>query len=236
MPSATASTRRGTAGTSVAAASRGEVWKTSRRLDLLDAAVRAIRRAGPGVSMDDVAAEAGVSRVVLYRYFGDKRGLYEAVAQRYVSDLIVELRHALRRTKDPRRRLRRSIETYVRFIEENAEMYDFLMHRVVSDGPGAQVTVAAFMRSVAEEVGDVLAENMLELGFDPAPASVWSNGVVGMVHLATDAWLQKKDVSRQRFVDYLDGLLSFGFFGLAADPERAKASGVQPIAAAGPRQ
>jgi AcrR family transcriptional regulator len=227
MPSSSAST-------SLEPAPRGEVWKRSRRLDLLDAADRAIRREGPSVSMDDVAAEAGVSRVVLYRYFGDKRGLYEAVAESYVSDLIVELRGALRRTKDPRRRLRRSIETYVRFIEDNAEMYDFLMHRVVSDGPGAQVTVAAFMRSVAEEVGEVLGENMLALGFDPAPASVWSNGVVGMVHLATDAWMQKKDVSRQRFVDYLDALLSFGFFGLAGDPELAKASGLQPMAGAPP--
>jgi AcrR family transcriptional regulator len=164
---------------------------------------------------------------VLYRYFGDKRGLYNAVAERYVAELMAELRKALRRTSDPRRRLRRAIDTYVSFIEENAAMYDFLMHRVVSDGPGAQVTVAAFMRSVAAEVGEVLSENMLALGFDPAPAFVWSNGVVGMVHLATDAWLQKRDVSRQRFVDYLDGLLAFGFFGLAADAELAKASGLR---------
>jgi AcrR family transcriptional regulator len=216
------------ASTRVDPAPRGEVWKQSRRIDLLDAADRAIRREGPSVSMDDVAAEAGVSRVVLYRYFGDKRGLYQAVAERYVADLMVELRNALRRTTDPRRRLRRTIDTYVRFIEDNEQMYDFLMHRVVSEGPGAQVTVAAFMRRVAEEVGDVLSENMLALGFDPAPATVWSNGVVGMVHLATDAWLQKRDVSRQRFVDYLEGLLSFGFFGLAADPALARASGLRP--------
>src|SRR5918999_1941878 len=91
----------------VAAPPRGEVWKHSRRLDLLQAADRAIRRAGPAVSMDDVAAEAGVSRVVLYRYFGDKRGLYQAVAERYVAELMAELRKALRRTSDPRRRLRR---------------------------------------------------------------------------------------------------------------------------------
>lgn len=220
MPSSTASTAEST--------TRGEVWKRSRRLDLLDAAGRAIRRLGPAVSMDDVAAEAGVSRVVLYRYFGDKGGLYQAVAERYVADLMVELRAALRRTADPRRRLRRAIDTYVRFIEENAEMYDFLMHRLVREGPGAQVTVAAFMRNVAEEVGEVLGENMIALGFDPAPAAVWSNGVVGMVHLATDAWLQNRDMSRQRFVGYLEALLSYGFFGLAADPELAQAGGLQP--------
>jgi AcrR family transcriptional regulator len=164
--------------------------------------------------------------VVLYRYFGDKRGLYQALAERYVADLMVELRHALRRATDPHRRLHRTIETYVRFIEDNEQIYDFLTHRVVSEGPATEVTVAAFMRSVAEEVGEVLAETMLELGFDPAPASVWSHGVVGMVHQATDAWLEKRDVSRQRLVAYLEGLLSYGFFGLAADPALATVSGL----------
>jgi AcrR family transcriptional regulator len=231
MPTRTSSNRTRPAAAAPPAL-RGDVWKKSRRIELLDAADRAIRRAGPRVSMDDVAAEAGISRVVLYRYFGDKSGLYQALAERYTAELMVEVRNALRRTTDPKRRLRRTIDTYVRFIEDHEELYDFLMHRMVREGRGAQTTVAAFMRNVAEEVGEILSENMLALGFDPAPASVWSNGVVGMVHLATDSWLQKRDVSRQRFVDYLEGLLSYGFFGLAADPALARESGLRPIGSA----
>src|SRR5688572_16851590 len=112
---------------------RGDVWKSARRVDLLEAADRVIRRTGPSVSMDDLAAEAGVARVVLYRYFGDKGGLYQALAQRYVEALMVQLRSALEETSDPQLRLRHTIDTYVGFIESNKEAYDFLMHRALRE-------------------------------------------------------------------------------------------------------
>lgn len=208
---------------------RGAAWKTNRREGLLDAATRAVLHKGPGVSMDDVATEAGVSRVIFYRYFEDKSGLYAALAERYVDALMERLRAALSGTTDPEMRLRRTIESYVRFIEENRDMYDFLMHRAIKEGPGAQVKVADFMRSVASEVGDILNSEIKAFGFDPEPAGVWANGVVGMVQLASDWWLETHEFPRSRLVDYLVGLLSQGFFGLAADGGTAARWGLRPL-------
>ena len=58
--------------------------KAARREELLEAAVRVIRQDGAGASMRAVAAEAGCTKPILYRHFGDKSGLYQAVADRYV--------------------------------------------------------------------------------------------------------------------------------------------------------
>jgi AcrR family transcriptional regulator len=180
--------------------------------------------------MDGIAAEAGISRVVLYRYFGDKGGMYQALAERYVAALMTTLRSALRETDDAALRLERTVDSYVRFIEANREVYDFLMHRAVREGPAAQATVADFMRSVAREIGEILGAEISLLGFDPAPADAWAHGVVGMVQLSTDWWLQSGDMTREQLVAYIVGLLSHGFFGLAADPARAAASGLGPTA------
>jgi AcrR family transcriptional regulator len=49
---------------------------------ILDAAERCMNRYGLGVSMRDVATEAGLSRGSLYRYFGDREALVEAVLER----------------------------------------------------------------------------------------------------------------------------------------------------------
>ena len=54
--------------------------RTARREQILEAATRAFARTGfAATSLDDLAAEAGVSKVLLYRHFESKADLYRAV-------------------------------------------------------------------------------------------------------------------------------------------------------------
>jgi AcrR family transcriptional regulator len=54
--------------------------RAERRDQILAAATRAFARAGfAATSLDDIAGEAGISRVILYRHFDSKAGLYRAV-------------------------------------------------------------------------------------------------------------------------------------------------------------
>lgn len=57
--------------------------RAERREQILDAATRAFARTGFGATgLDDIAAEAGVSHVILYRHFASKADLYRAVLAR----------------------------------------------------------------------------------------------------------------------------------------------------------
>ncbi|GAA0394374.1 hypothetical protein GCM10009530_52280 [Microbispora corallina] len=57
--------------------------RADRREQILDAATRAFARAGfTATGLDDVASEAGVTRVILYRHFDSKADLYRAVLDR----------------------------------------------------------------------------------------------------------------------------------------------------------
>ncbi|GAA4592337.1 hypothetical protein GCM10023194_53910 [Planotetraspora phitsanulokensis] len=57
--------------------------RTERREQILDAATRAFARAGyTSTGLDDVAAEAGLTRAMLYRHFDSKADLYRAVLDR----------------------------------------------------------------------------------------------------------------------------------------------------------
>jgi AcrR family transcriptional regulator len=185
--------------------------RAQRRAQLLDAADRVIRREGPAASMDDIAAEAGVTKPILYRHFGDKWGLYHMLWARYVDALVTKLREALTTAPDPRTRLLVTIETYLAFIEEEREAYRFLMHRAIREHPSAQEAVADFIRRVAGEVSIVVREELGRLGLDTGGAEPWAYGVVGMVHLAGDWWLESRSMSRRQLVDYLVALLWEGF-------------------------
>jgi AcrR family transcriptional regulator len=62
--------------------------RAERREQILAAATRAFARAGyAATSLDDIAAEAGISRVILYRHFDSKSDLYRAVLDRICARL-----------------------------------------------------------------------------------------------------------------------------------------------------
>ena len=67
------------------------------RTELLDAAERVVLRDGPSASMNAIATEAGITKPILYRHFGDKAGLYVALADRHIETLLDLLREALTR-------------------------------------------------------------------------------------------------------------------------------------------
>jgi AcrR family transcriptional regulator len=63
--------------------------RAERREQILDAATRAFARAGfTATSLDDVAEEAGITRVLLYRHFDSKADLYRAVLDRAGARLV----------------------------------------------------------------------------------------------------------------------------------------------------
>lgn len=57
--------------------------RADRREQILDAATRAFARTGyAATSLDDIADEAAITRVILYRHFDSKNAMYRAVLER----------------------------------------------------------------------------------------------------------------------------------------------------------
>lgn len=62
--------------------------RADRREQILDAATRAFARTGyTATGLDDLAEEAGITRVILYRHFDAKQDMYRAVLDRALTRL-----------------------------------------------------------------------------------------------------------------------------------------------------
>lgn len=71
--------------------SRQLLPKAERRAAILRAAAAAFAHKGfAATSMDDVAAEAGITKLIVYRHFSSKEELYEAVLQQVSARLAEE--------------------------------------------------------------------------------------------------------------------------------------------------
>ncbi|EST19503.1 TetR family transcriptional regulator [Streptomyces niveus] len=186
-----------------------------RRRQLLEAADRVVLRDGPKASMNAIAAEAGITKPILYRHFGDKGGLYRALAKRHTDALLSALKAALDAPADRRARVEATLDTYLAAIEARPQVYRFLMHPA-DDAAEAQLPERGFdvgrhsaplLRRLGEELA-VVIEERVDLGPDSAQlARVWGHGIVGMMHAAGDWWLGERPCTRAQLVSSLADLL-----------------------------
>ncbi|MEV1046380.1 TetR family transcriptional regulator [Streptomyces sp. NPDC049916] len=190
-----------------------------RRRELLEAADRVVLRDGPQASMNAIAAEAGITKPILYRHFGDKGGLYRALAKRHTDALLSALRAALDAPAERRARVEATLDTYLAAIEARPQVYRFLMHPSDGSADGSDAAPvpeqgfdvgrhsAPLLRRLGEELGQVIAERV-DLGpDDEQTARIWGHGIVGMMHAAGDWWLGDRPCSREQLVRSLADLL-----------------------------
>src|SRR5215217_3925083 len=107
--------------------SRWDEHRAQRRRELIDATIAAVGKHGPRVGMDEIAAEAGTSKTVVYRHFADRSELHVAVCARVASSLTARLREAMQSTSEPRQMVAAAVETYLAVLEADPELYRFVV-------------------------------------------------------------------------------------------------------------
>ena len=193
---------------------RWDQHRATRRRELVDATLRAVRQHGAGVGLDDIAAVAGTSKTVIYRHFTDRQGLYAAVSESVDALILRNLVQATGAAGDdltsadstPRGLVAGAIDAYLTLVEKDPEVYRFVVTAPLLDqssgDPAAPVT-----SHIAAQMSVVVAEALTRAGRDTAPARVWGAGLVGMVRAAADQWLTDPSaMSRPELTQHLTDL------------------------------
>ena len=180
---------------------RWEAHRTARREELVQAALRAITRHGPGVGVDEIAAEAGTSKTALYRHFADKEQLYLAVAERVSRRILADLVTAAAAHEHPRAALRALVSTYLRLVADDPDVYWFVTHRPPGSGGagssggssgGSADPLAGLSSAVSAELAAEITRRLTAAGIDASAAPAWAHGLVGMIRAATDHWMRQR--------------------------------------------
>ncbi|MEV6966806.1 TetR/AcrR family transcriptional regulator [Hamadaea sp. NPDC051192] len=192
---------------------RWAAHREQRRVELIQAAIAAVLEHGPEVDMEQVAATAGVSKPVLYRYFADKSQLWIAVGQHLAGVVVNAVAPAVEQVREERTLIEATIDAYLGVIEAEPNLYRFVMHQ--SGIPGVHQLIVGASREVAVELARVIGDRLRALGLDAGPAEPWAYGLVGFVQSVGDWWMQHgRPIRREALTDYLTELLWSGFDGL----------------------
>ena len=191
---------------------RWDEHRTTRRAELVTAAVTAIDEHGPAASIAEMAAAAGVSKPVLYRYFSDKDDLYRAVGQWGANEVLGALLPVLRNDEPIRAKIDRGCVDYLKIIDGHPQVFLLLVeHRSIDDplADGKELIAAAFSRAL----GEVFRRH----GVDAAGAEPWAHGVVGLGLSHGEWWLRRRTMSRKAAAAYLANFIWHAFDGIARE-------------------
>lgn len=153
--------------------------------------------------MAKLAAEAGVTRPILYNTFGDRAGVASALVARYGTDIENALGAVFSKPITLREALVEGIELFVRFIEREPDVFRFL--EAAAAGPDE---IGSLERAIAVRLGEVLSSALRSVGGDPNMGTTWAHAILGMVFVAVGWWSAERTVSRRTLVVHLESLMS----------------------------
>lgn len=186
-------------------APRTRLSPEQRRSQLLDLGVRLLAtRSVDELSIDLLAEEAGISRGLLYHYFGNKHQFHEAVVRRAADDLVSQTAPPVE--GDPVHRLLVSVTAYVDYVDANYEGYLSLVRGAASGNET--------MREIYEDARRALTDRIFEedpngnLVPDTPAARLLARGWAAMVEELVLRWkVQPDGVTRDELLALIAGSL-----------------------------
>src|SRR5260370_37375377 len=173
-----------------------------RRQQLLDIGRRLFAERGlDGTSIEEIAAQAGVSQPVVYEHFGGKEGLDAVVVDREV-DRFLTMATRLLEGQDTREKFEAAAVALLMYIEENTDGFRILV-RDSPPGSGSG-TFGSLISDIASQVEYILGDVLQARGYDPKHAPMYAQMLVGMVAFTGQWWLDARKPKLEEMAAHLE--------------------------------
>jgi AcrR family transcriptional regulator len=161
-------------------------------------------------SMDEIAEAAGVSKPMLYSYFGSKEGLYFAYVNGAYRELIGAIDEAAATAgPDLEEQIRRGSLAYYTYVGENRDSFRVLFREIGDPGGEVAGQRHRLVRRVAATINAMVVASEAR-SWRPVDAEVLAEGWIGAARSMADWWLDHPELSAEEMTDRLLDLMLGG--------------------------
>lgn len=193
-----------------------------RSAELLAAAARLMERDGSeSVSMQAVAAEAGVSVGLIYRYFGGKDDLLLAVIVEVLDAFATRVPNAMNSAgDDPVRRLAAAFRSYCEVIDEHRHAAVLTYRETKNLSADGRARIKDLEVRTSEPLRQAVRDGVAEGVFDAGDPDLVAYNLLLLAHAwALKHWYFERTLS---FDQYVDTQLALALRSLLAPAKRRK--------------
>jgi AcrR family transcriptional regulator len=183
---------------------------------MLDVAERAFARGGyEAVSMQQIAVGAGISKPMVYAYFGSKEGIYLACIQRARVDLYESVVAAVSAAPAADEKLWRGTLAFFDWVDQNEESYRVLYGPGAVHGEALAAELGELRRDQVRLIARILSESMpgANGGADAGELEGTAHAIVGAAESLAAWWLDSGE-PKERVVRRFMNLCWLGLGGM----------------------
>jgi AcrR family transcriptional regulator len=178
------------------------------------------------VTMDDVAAEVGVTKPLLYNYFGNKERLYVACMERAGDALFATIEETVRPSSNPGDLLNDGLRAFFAFLDADRAAWAVLFDETLPQSGVVANRVADYRGRLLELVAESLLAQLPPRRRDAASIEVeaLSTALMGAAEALARWWLRTEAVSAQEAAELLISTIEPGLRRRSAPASRASKS------------
>jgi AcrR family transcriptional regulator len=189
--------------------SRG-VPRSIREPEILEVAGRVFAARGyHAASMAEIAAEADVTKPLVYAYFGSKESLYLAYIERSGRELLDRMRAAAEPGAPPGERLQAGILEFLGFVAERRDGWQVLYSEAAARGGPLAEEVVSLRAAIAQMIKRLLTQTIPEAQVSSETTAALdgvAHAVVGAGESLANWWLAHPELPRERAAQLLVAL------------------------------
>ncbi len=198
---------------------RARLPRSVRERQMLEVAEQVFADRGyHAASVEAIAEGAGITKPMVYAYFGSKEGLYLACMKRARRRVFEAIDGAAAADAQPEEALWRGLLAFFAFVAEERASWMLLSGDALSQGGAIAAEGAKFRRLMARLVTQLLGEAAAAEGHDPArlPATeALAHALVGAAEALAAWWSEHPQHSTEAVALRLMNLAWLGFRDLA---------------------
>ena len=166
-------------------------------------------------SMDEIALRSGVSKPMVYDYFGSKEGIYLACVERAEQELIATMERAVAAETAPDRQLWAGATAFFTFVEEQREGWSVLFDDAPAKGGAFAEAAARIRRRQAQVIGRLMSDSAAAAGaqLEAEEIDAVAHALVGAGEAMAMWWREHQEVEREVVVLRL---VNFALLGLGS--------------------